>query len=164
MRPMTVALIAILSIALHGTSSPAGANPAGSTSCPRIISTQRVMSSERVNQATKLLYKVILVNVGQGSMADESGSEAVMFLPPRARVDLDSLALPNGLTVVSGEEFDTSIRWDLELASGSAAISLVTVIVQDKPIQDGAPLMIEDGEEPDLFLYVNGECGGGTAP
>lgn len=161
MRTMTVALIGILSIAIHGTFSPAGADPA----CPRLINAQRVMSSQHANEATTLVYKVILRNVGQGSLTDGSGSEAVMFLPARARVDFNSQALQGVLTVVSEGEFDTSILWDLDLEAGEEAVSSIIVTVQDKPIQDGAPIMMEEeDEEPNLFLDVIRACGGGTAP
>jgi len=164
MRPMTVALIASLSIAFHGTFSPAGADPVNSTNCPRLISTQKVMSSAHANQATTLVYRVVLVNAGQGALINGSGSEAVMILPPRATVDLSSLALQSGLTVTSEGGYDTSIRWDLALESGGAVISAVTVTVQDKPIEDGFTITTSDPEDLDLFLYVNGSCTGGTAP
>lgn len=165
MRPMTtVALIAVLSIGIHGTFSPAGADTASSTNCPRILSAQRVMGSEHVNEATTLVYKVILKNVGQGLLTDNPDSEAVLVLPPRAKVDPNSQALQGVLTVVSEGEYDTLILWDLELAAGNEAVSSVTVTVQDKPIQDGAHVMMGEDEEPNLFLYVHGECDGGTAP
>lgn len=124
------------------------------------------MSSAHANGATSLVYRVILVNLGQGSLTDDSGPEAVMFLPLRAKVNLASLALQTGLTVVSEGEYDTAVHWNLNLSSGGAAISSLTVTVQDKPIQDGSPIMMneEEEEENTLFLYVGGACSGGTAP
>lgn len=162
MRPFHVNLLVVPFIVILGTSMPV---QAGAADCPHVISTHRVASAMHADGVTTLVYEVILMNVGRGDLIDGPGSEAAMYLPPRATVDLASLSPQAGLTVVSEDGYDAAILWDLSLAAGGTAVSSVTVTVPDKPIQDGAPIQQGDDDwRSNLFLYVNGACNNGTAP